>query len=113
MLSFKKMGQACDYQLMAIRMLLIGTEQGTKLKELMKKVKMREIFAEKIDPTNKLFTDDYPSTLKISRTFKPLLMKCFAFSAVETIALLQKVAFFESDFDSQNETPQVLGHNFD
>ena len=101
-----------DY--MALRMLLIGTEQGANLKTLMKKLTTEYIFAEKIDPTNKPFANDYLSALKLRRTFfKPLykLNHTKIVPVARTIMALQSVNYFEDDPDQQNAVEQPVEKN--
>jgi len=79
---------------MAIRSLLIGTEQGSKFKYLMNTLPIKNIFAEKVDPTNKPFNNDYLTSLTLCRTFDQAVLKKYIEFTVKVIIALQGLSFF-------------------
>jgi hypothetical protein len=80
--------------MLALRMFLIGTEQGVQLRNLMTKLPAQNIFDENTDPRNKPFTDDYLSTLKTCMTFETPLMEVSIIPAIKKIMILKEVGFF-------------------
>ena len=97
-----------DIHSTAVRMMLIGTEQGTQLRHLMKRFSMRDIFTERDDPANRTFSGDYISVLRLSRTFDPAFMKSNVVPVIEAIILLQRAGFFRGRFQCyQDDEPQV------
>ena len=80
---------------LAVRALLIGTEQGAKLNHLMNTLPIECIFAEKVDPTaRKPFCDDYSATLALCRTFDQSLKRDIPV-AVKAIIALRGLSFFK------------------
>lgn len=76
-------------------MLFIGTEQGTKLRQLTTSLNIRDIFAENVNPINKPYTGDYLSILQLNRTFDHPSEE-FVLVAVKAVIWLQRVSFFEN-----------------
>lgn len=85
-------------------MLLIGTnKQGANVQKLMKKLEIRDIFAEGIDPSNKPFVNDYLSVLSLCKNYNPLFLESYILLAVESVIMLERIAFFDRASDHQSE----------
>jgi hypothetical protein len=54
---------------MSVRALLIGTEQGSQLENLMKTMTAKDIFKQNYDPSNKPYANDYICALGIMKIF--------------------------------------------
>ena len=89
---------------MALRALLIGTEQGTALENLMKSLPIGNIFTERVNPANKPF-GGYSSFITLPRTFDPVHVKSRVEDAVRTIISLQR----RSDFFKSVTTKTIVG----
>ena len=90
-----------------LRMLLIGSKQGTQLRNLMEKLTLRDILTEDTDPTNKVFVNNYLSVLRICRTFNPLLADWSVSCAARALALLKRTSFFTNDSCHRIESSKV------
>lgn len=88
--------------IMAIRIFLIGTKQGTELLE-MEKLIMNNIFQEKVDPSSTPFVINYLSSLKLCRTFDVSQIQENILAAIKVTILLQRLSFFETNSGGQHE----------
>lgn len=97
--SFYDREQLDPHEIMAIRALLIGTEQGVELENLMNKLTIHGIFRERVDPRNKPFKTDYTAVLKLSRTFEEpsSRIRLTVWLAVRLVVALQHLSFFKTD----------------
>ena len=87
------------------RALLLGTEQGSQLENLMKRITLKDIFKEKVDPRNEKFNNDYLSALRMSRSFDALFPPETNLTnmAVKIIMELRRLSFFKNSSDRSNE----------
>lgn len=81
----------------ALRMFLIGTEQGAALENLMNTLSISDIFAENFDFTDKPTRSDYLTALRLTHgAFELARLKFLVKNAVEVLVELRKFAFFEN-----------------
>lgn len=92
---------------LALRTLLVGTEQGAKLGDLMKTLTFEDIFGRTLDPVNKPFTNDYKALLRLPKTFDEKLIKSRMIHAIEVVVVLRRVGFFENVRNTFRYGPSV------
>ena len=101
--SLEEVQNSSYFDMMAVRALLMGTEQGVGLKNLMEKLTIQEIFEEKNDPRKRPFVNDYCSVLKLCRTFKRSAIKRNILPAVRMICILQRLGFFKNELNREDK----------
>ena len=96
---------------MAVRTLLIGTEQGTKLDDLMNTLTIENIFVENNHPpVNDPLDCNYLTTLTLYRNFDETIMRSQIVNAVKTIIWLRRLHFFTNvDVPSPVSLDTVFG----
>ena len=91
-----------------LRLLLVGTEQGAQLRNLMEKIPTEDILTENFDPPNQQFVNDYLSVLRLRRTYEPFLVRKNIWFVVEMIFVLQRVGFFKDYYADQSTEMQLV-----
>jgi len=113
MISFKTISSRLeDFRFTAVRMMLIGTEQGAQLQNIMKKLPMEDIFADQVGPPSKPFVNDYFDALRLTRTYSPSFIRWNTLFVMEIIMVLQCLDFFENrparQNDAQSQDDEVI-----
>jgi len=92
--------------------MLIGTEQGAQLQNIMKKLPMEDIFADQVGPPSKPFVNDYFDALRLTRTYSPSFIRWNTLFVMEIIMVLQCLDFFENrparQNDAQSQDDEVI-----
>ena len=93
-MAFEGMSTKDDSKFPPLRILLCGTRQGADLHSVMGKLKMRDIFAEEFDFSEKPFKNDYLSVIHSFRSYDEALVEQKIPLAVELTIMLEKTEFF-------------------